>query len=82
MVEINSLGTGNRKGSVAVFNYQLLEAATNNFSESNVLGEGGSGIVYRASFDEKLTAAVKKVNSARQDTEREFKVIPSQTGLN
>ncbi|PRQ17063.1 putative protein kinase RLK-Pelle-RLCK-X family [Rosa chinensis] len=72
MVEFNSLMLGNRKGSVVVFNYQLLEAATNKFSESNILGEGSSGPVYRASFDGKFIAAVKKVNGIRQDAEREF----------
>ncbi|XP_004305485.1 PREDICTED: probable receptor-like protein kinase At1g80640 isoform X1 [Fragaria vesca subsp. vesca] len=72
MVEFNSLRLGNRKGSVVVFSYQLLEAATDKFSESNVLGEGSSGPVYRASFDGKFIAAVKRVNSIRQDAEREF----------
>lgn len=76
MVELNSLRVGSRTGSVAIFNYTLLEAATNNFSKS-VLIERGSGLLYRASFDEKFIAAVKKVNSARQDSEREFKVFPS-----
>ncbi|KAM1513731.1 hypothetical protein ACFX1Z_025127 [Malus domestica] len=73
MVEFNSLRVGSRKGSVAIFNYPLLEAATNNFSKSNVLIERGSGSLYRASFDEKFIAAVKKVNSARQASEIEFK---------
>ncbi|KAK9922999.1 hypothetical protein M0R45_031435 [Rubus argutus] len=72
MVEFNSLRLGSRKGSVVGFNYQLLEAATNKFSESNVLGEGSSGPVYRASFDGKFIAVVKKVDGLRQDAEREF----------
>lgn len=80
MVEFNSLRLGSRKGSVVGFNYQLLEAATNKFSESNILGEGSSGPVYRASFDGKFIAAVKKVNGLRQDAERVFEVIPSKTG--
>lgn len=81
MVEFNSLRLGNRKGSVVVFSYQLLEAATDKFSESNVLGEGSSGPVYRASFDGKFIAAVKRVNSIRQDAEREFEVIPAKLVL-
>ncbi|XP_050381476.1 probable receptor-like protein kinase At1g80640 isoform X2 [Argentina anserina] len=72
MVDSNSLRLGSKKGSVVVFSYQLLEAATNKFTESNILGEGSSGPVYRASFDGKFIAAVKKVNSTRQDAEREF----------
>ncbi|RXH68866.1 hypothetical protein DVH24_031199 [Malus domestica] len=70
---IRSIAHTLTKGSVAIFNYPLLEAATNNFSKSNVLIERGSGLLYRASFDEKFIAAVKKVNSATQASEREFK---------
>ncbi|XP_022777110.1 probable receptor-like protein kinase At1g80640 [Durio zibethinus] len=69
----NSLWMAGKKGSVAVvIEYQLLEAATNNFRESNVLGEGGRGRVYKARFDEKFLAAVKKLDGGGQDTEREF----------
>ena len=71
----NSLWMAGKKGAVAVIEYQLLEAATNNFRESNVLGEGGRGRVYKASFDEKFLAAVKKVDGGGQDTEREFEVM-------
>ncbi|BFG24780.1 hypothetical protein CerSpe_110540 [Prunus speciosa] len=72
-VEFNALRMGSRKGSVAIFNYQSLEDATNNFNQSNVLSEDGSGLLYRASFDGKLIAAVKKVNSEGPDSDREFK---------
>ncbi|WRX26996.1 Protein kinase domain - like 10 [Theobroma cacao] len=68
----NSLWMASKKGSVAVIEYQLLEVATNNFQESNVLGEGGRGRVYKAHFDEKFLAAVKKLDGGGQDAEREF----------
>ncbi|CAJ1955007.1 unnamed protein product [Sphenostylis stenocarpa] len=58
-----------KKSSVAIFDYQLLEAATNSFSTSNIMTESGSRIVYRASFDEHFQAAVKKADS---DADREF----------
>ncbi|KAK9281840.1 hypothetical protein L1049_004746 [Liquidambar formosana] len=61
-----------KKGSASVFEYQLLEAATNKFQESNILGEGGSGRVYKAQFDEKFLAAVKRLDGTGQDAEREF----------
>lgn len=63
------------RSSVAIFDYELLEAATNNFSQSNDLGESGSGHVYKARFDEKLLATVKKLDDASPDDERKFNVI-------
>ncbi|XVF86358.1 hypothetical protein PTKIN_Ptkin18bG0033200 [Pterospermum kingtungense] len=68
----NSLWMVDKKGPVSVIEYELLEAATNNFRESNVLGEGGRGRVYKACFDEKFLAAVKKLDGGGNDAEREF----------
>ncbi|XP_031745272.1 probable receptor-like protein kinase At1g80640 isoform X2 [Cucumis sativus] len=59
-------------GSVSTIDYKLLEAATDNFSKSNVLGEGGSGHVYKACFNDKLLAAVKRIDNGGLDAEREF----------
>ncbi|KAJ6934265.1 hypothetical protein NC651_009336 [Populus alba x Populus x berolinensis] len=61
-----------KKGSVAVMEYHLLQAATNNFQEVDVLGEGGRGCLYKACFSEKLLAAVKRFEGEEQDIEREF----------
>ncbi|KAJ7962786.1 Receptor-like kinase [Quillaja saponaria] len=70
VVRLNSLMMGNKKCSLAIFDYQLLEAATNSFCKSNILGEGGSGDVFEAHFDENFQAAVKRISS--HDGEREF----------
>ncbi|KAG4196631.1 hypothetical protein ERO13_A06G183400v2 [Gossypium hirsutum] len=70
--QFNSLPMASKKGSVAVIEYRLLEAATNNFRESNVLGQGGRGRVYKACFDGKFLAAVKKLDGGGHNVEREF----------
>lgn len=64
--------TTGKKGSVAVIEYTLLESATNNFSQNNILGEGGFGSVFKACFDDNCLAAVKKIDSGGQDSEKEF----------
>lgn len=75
MVRFNSLTMVDKKSAVAIFDYQSLEAATNNFHESNVIGEGSSGRIYKARFDEKFLAAVKRIDGFRLGVEREFEVI-------
>ncbi|XP_022959759.1 probable receptor-like protein kinase At1g80640 isoform X3 [Cucurbita moschata] len=59
-------------GSVSMIDYKLLEAATDNFSKSNVLDEGSTGHVYKARFDDKMLAAVKRIEYGGLDAEREF----------
>ncbi|XP_048538099.1 probable receptor-like protein kinase At1g80640 [Triticum urartu] len=61
-----------KKGLVAMMEYASLEAATGNFSESNVLGVGGFGCVYKASFDGGFVAAVKRLGCEGQEYEKEF----------
>ncbi|KAK4485806.1 hypothetical protein RD792_008453, partial [Penstemon davidsonii] len=62
-----------KKGSIAAIEYQLLVAATNNFGKGNILGEGGSGNVYKARFSEDFNAAVKKIYAGGKEAEKEFK---------
>ncbi|KAH9760481.1 protein kinase domain-containing protein [Citrus sinensis] len=62
-----------KKGSAISFiEYKLLEKATDSFHESNILGEGGFGCVYKAKLDDNLHVAVKKLDCATQDAGREF----------
>ncbi|PWZ07342.1 putative receptor-like protein kinase [Zea mays] len=69
--KFNSLKTS-RKGLVAMIEYPSLEAATGGFSESNVLGVGGFGCVYKAVFDGGVTAAVKRLEGGGPECEKEF----------
>uniref|UniRef100_A0A804R570 Protein kinase domain-containing protein n=1 Tax=Zea mays TaxID=4577 RepID=A0A804R570_MAIZE len=69
--KFNSLKTS-RKGLVAMIEYPSLEAATGEFSESNVLGVGGFGCVYKAVFDGGVTAAVKRLEGGGPECEKEF----------
>jgi hypothetical protein len=71
--KFNSLKTS-RKGLVAMIEYPSLEAATGEFSESNVLGVGGFGCVYKAVFDGGVTAAVKRLEGGGPECEKEFEV--------
>ncbi|KAJ8433755.1 hypothetical protein Cgig2_026576 [Carnegiea gigantea] len=62
----------NLGGSAPAIDYELLEAATDNFHESNVLGVGGFGHVYKAKLDDNCCIAVKKVDGGGQEAEKEF----------
>lgn len=64
-----------KKGCVPVIDYKQIEKATGNFKESNILGEGGFGCVYKARLDDNLDVAIKKLNCESQYAEREFEVL-------
>lgn len=66
---------GNNKVSVPLIDYEVLEKATNIFEESNILGEGGFGRVYKARLEENLYVAVKKLECSDKDSEKEFEVL-------
>lgn len=63
-----------KKRSVTVMDYKALETATNNFRETDILGEGGFGCVYKARLEENLYVAVKRLEGGTQDAIREFEV--------
>ncbi|KAI4331183.1 hypothetical protein MLD38_029393 [Melastoma candidum] len=70
--KLSSSGIGSRRGTLAVFEYQLLEAATNHFAESNIMAKGSYGLLYKARFSEKFIAAVKKLDIVVLDSHRGF----------
>ncbi|XP_047330621.1 probable receptor-like protein kinase At1g80640 isoform X2 [Impatiens glandulifera] len=73
MSRFNSLKIGGKKtGSIALMDYELLVAATNNFEENNVIGKGRFGHVYKACFNSSLSAAVKTFEHGDFDAQKEF----------
>ncbi|KAL9167076.1 hypothetical protein ABFS82_05G072600 [Erythranthe guttata] len=54
--------------------FSIVRAATNNFSESNKLGQGGFGVVYKGKFQNGQEIAVKRLStSSRGQGDLEFK---------
>ncbi|XVF48302.1 hypothetical protein PTKIN_Ptkin03bG0179400 [Pterospermum kingtungense] len=64
--------TVSKEGYGSYTDYKILEKATNKFHQGNILGIGGFGCVYKAQFDDGSYAAVKKLDCANQDAEKEF----------
>ncbi|KAJ0263444.1 putative cysteine-rich receptor-like protein kinase 23 [Hirschfeldia incana] len=55
------------------FDFKSVEAATDNFSERNKLGQGGFGEVYKGTFPNRLQVAVKRLSKTSVQGEKEFK---------
>ncbi|EPS71815.1 hypothetical protein M569_02943, partial [Genlisea aurea] len=66
--EVSHLGWGHW------YTLRELEEATGGFSDENVIGEGGYGIVYRGLMKDNAPVAVKNLLNNRGQAEREFKV--------
>ncbi|XP_008782087.1 PTI1-like tyrosine-protein kinase At3g15890 [Phoenix dactylifera] len=65
---------GAANSSWRIFTYKELYAATNGFSEDNMLGEGGFGSVYWGKTTDGLQIAVKKLKAMNSKAEMEFAV--------
>ncbi|KAI3758920.1 hypothetical protein L6452_06493 [Arctium lappa] len=66
--EVSHLGWGHW------YTLRELEIATNGFSDENVIGEGGYGIVYSGVLMDNTMVAVKNLLNNRGQAEKEFKV--------
>ncbi|KAI3764512.1 hypothetical protein L2E82_14521 [Cichorium intybus] len=55
-----------------VFSYRQIKAATDNFADSNKLGEGGFGSVYKGTLLDGTIVAVKQLSSKSKQGNREF----------
>ncbi|XP_017610358.1 probable receptor-like protein kinase At1g80640 [Gossypium arboreum] len=70
--KFKSMRTVSKEGYASFMDYKILEKATNKFHHGNILGEGGFGCVYKAQFNDGSYAAVKKLDCASQDAEKEY----------
>ncbi|KAF3958267.1 hypothetical protein CMV_016809 [Castanea mollissima] len=52
---------GNIHGTIVRFSYSQLESATEKFSNSNLIGVGGSSSVYRGQLKNGITVAIKRL---------------------
>ncbi|KAJ8572925.1 hypothetical protein K7X08_009436 [Anisodus acutangulus] len=59
---------------VQVFTYKQLEMCTNTFSEANVIGNGGYGVVYRGVLTDGTVAAFKVLQREGKQWERSFRL--------
>ncbi|KAI3964144.1 hypothetical protein MKW92_046212 [Papaver armeniacum] len=55
------------------YNFSMISAATDNFSEANKLGEGGFGPVYKGTFCDGQEIAVKRLATNSGQGDQEFK---------
>ncbi|KAJ0641618.1 putative protein kinase RLK-Pelle-DLSV family [Helianthus annuus] len=58
--------------NTGVFTFKQIKAATDNFAESNKLGEGGFGSVYKGTLLNGTLIAVKQLSSKSKQGNREF----------
>lgn len=56
------------------YGFRELQTATNQFSDENVIGEGGYGVVYRGVLHDGSVVAIKNLSNKRGHAEQEFKV--------
>ncbi|KAK1313130.1 putative receptor protein kinase ZmPK1 [Acorus calamus] len=61
------------------FTYNELKKATENFCEENVIGRGGTGVVYQGVLSDKRKAAIKRLEGVQQG-EEEFLAEVSMLG--
>ncbi|XP_044496560.1 G-type lectin S-receptor-like serine/threonine-protein kinase At1g67520 [Mangifera indica] len=62
-----------QKQEMKIFDFQIIAAATNNFSATNKLGQGGFGAVYKGKLPDGPEIAVKKLSKSSGQGIVEFK---------
>ncbi|KAG7999037.1 hypothetical protein I3843_01G285900 [Carya illinoinensis] len=67
------VGDHDKSGEMQYFNLNTIQTATNNFSDSNKLGEGGFGPVYKGKLIDGKEIAVKRLSIRSRQGIEEFK---------
>lgn len=62
------------ENGLQVFSFKQLYSATAGFSKSNVVGQGGFGLVYRGVLNDGRKVAVKVMDQAGKQGEEEFQM--------
>ncbi|PNX63437.1 cysteine-rich receptor-like protein kinase, partial [Trifolium pratense] len=60
-------------GDLFQFDFETIRLATSNFSNANMLGEGGFGIVYKGMLPDGQNVAIKRLAINSNQGETEFK---------
>jgi hypothetical protein len=62
------------ENGLQIFTFKQLHSATGGFSKSNVVGNGGFGLVYRGVLNDGRKVAIKLMDHAGKQGEEEFKM--------
>ncbi|XLU50108.1 hypothetical protein S245_044922, partial [Arachis hypogaea] len=68
-------------GHLKRFTFRELQIATGNFSQKNILGQGGFGIVYKGCLTNKMLVAVKRLKDHNYTGEMQFQTEVEMIGL-
>lgn len=70
--DVAAAASSSPSSKLQLFSYKELKLATNDFHESNVIGKGGSGTVFRGITRDGNLFAVKRLDSVSLQSEAEF----------
>ncbi|KAF8083632.1 hypothetical protein N665_0761s0007 [Sinapis alba] len=70
--DVSASSSSPPSSKLQLFSYKELKLATNDFDESNVIGKGGSGTVFRGITSDGKLFAVKRLDNLSLQSEAEF----------
>ena len=68
-------------GHLTRFSFRELQVATGNFSQKNILGQGGFGVVYKGNLPNRMLVAVKRLKDPNYTGEVQFQTEVEMIGL-